>query len=139
MAKSAIIFLFLPFSLMILHSCNKDSDQNLADPLIGTWVFNDYDPELNQYYFSASDTFDPEKQGYTFQENNKAIIRMNAGFCGTPPIVYDNYPGNWHYENDSSLFIESTFWGTQDIEGPFIYIKMEIAYLDGDELIVTIE
>ena len=37
--------------------------------------------------------------------------RANSGWCGTPPISYTNYPGNWTQFPDNTYFIETEFWG----------------------------
>ena len=38
------------------------------------------------------------------------IERKNIGWCGTPPITYGNYDGNWQ-EQESILNINTSYWG----------------------------
>lgn len=106
--KSAIIL--LSFFVFILTSCQKESItvKPESTDLIGTWI--------NPQYSETEITFDrstdlPEKNyGITLMSEGKLIERKNIGWCGTPPISYSDYEGNWT-ENDSIIQINVGYWG----------------------------
>lgn len=106
--KSAIIL--LSFFVFILTSCQKESItvKPESTDLIGTWI--------NPQYSETEITFDrstdlPEKNyGINLMSEGKLIERKNIGWCGTPPISYSDYEGNWS-ENDSIIQINVGYWG----------------------------
>lgn len=40
----------------------------------------------------------------------KFIERKNSGWCGTPPVSYSDFEGNWSI-NDSLLNVSVAYWG----------------------------
>ena len=73
---------------------------------------------------------DQDKYGLIIEPSGKFTERKNSGWCGTPPITYANFDGNWEYSIDSLLNIEVEYWG-----GMTNY-KMEILSIKDDELVV---
>lgn len=53
-----------------------------------------------------------EGPGINFLTNGSLIMRMNAAWCGTPPITYTNYSGTYTM-SDSILSISAGYWGGQ--------------------------
>lgn len=47
---------------------------------------------------------------FGFKENGEFTERKNAGWCGTPPISYADFDGNWTI-NDSIVEINVEYWG----------------------------
>jgi hypothetical protein len=87
MKKIGIILLLM---MVTLVSCSKDDDENVVNPLIGTW----------EYSFTT-DTDDGSalfKEGYTFNANNTGVMSLTYYFDGVPEIVTDNF--TWSVNNN---------------------------------------
>ena len=95
--KRALFFI----SLFLLISCEKESPLPEAlgenGGIVGTWVEN---VDVSQAVvddgvtrLSRSDDLDEHSYGFTILEDGTFIERKNAGWCGTPPIFYDNFSG----------------------------------------------
>jgi hypothetical protein len=48
---------------------------------------------------------------YRFNSDGTLIERKNSGWCGTPPISYADYSGNWTILNDTLIQISVGYWG----------------------------
>jgi len=108
MKISGLIFVFsLP---ILLLSCDKDPlyIDDIAGELVGCWIDQDYSDTLftlSRASYIPEDTF-----GWTFNESGTLVNRGNSGCCGTPPIAYADYEGEW-FQEDSIINIEVAFWG----------------------------
>lgn len=128
-----LLFLFLPF---IMLSCEKDEPEmaNLGENtgIVGIWVENqDESPgEDGATHFIRLDDFEEDQYGFWFREDGYFRERKNAGWCGTPPIYYDNFDGSWAPLNDTLIDITVAYWG-----GTMTY-QMWIVSLEGDRLSV---
>jgi len=115
---------------ILLASCSQptDSDANDHKPgnLYGTWVFARY--EENDTVLRKSAELDDDKYGLIIRRKGKLTERKNSGPCGTPPIIYANYEGEWKRLSDSLLEIAVGYWGG------IISYRMEIVSLSHDEL-----
>jgi hypothetical protein len=128
-----LCLLFIPIFFL---ACEKDTLEVEAlgenASIIGTWVEQD-DLSLPQEedgisLFSRSEDLDPDHYGFIFQNNGSFTERKNSGWCGTPPIAYDNFEGTWEPLSDTLLDITVAYWG-----GTLTY-QMHIVSLEGDEL-----
>lgn len=127
-----IILLLVTFISVV--SCNseeilpaeKGEIYNENNPLLGYWVAGDYKEDIRT--FTRANEFDPEKAGFAFFENGKLVERGNSGWCGTPPVSYTNYEGQWSVDEDNYLILNSTYWGGERT------IAFEIAALDKNTL-----
>ena len=63
----------------------------------------------------------------SFNADNTLIERKNASGCGTPPVTYGDYNGNWS-EQDSIVHIQVGFWGGQ------AHLEWEIIAIDDQQL-----
>ncbi len=128
-----ILYLLIP---LLMVACEKDSldvdalGENIS--IIGTWV-EVYDISLpleedGISRFSRSEDFDPDRYGFTFHDNGSFTERKNAGWCGTPPIAYDNFEGTWKPLSDTLIDITVAYWG-----GTLSY-QMQIVAMEGDNL-----
>ena len=125
-----------PFILVLalFFSCENDLTimnmealgSNVA--IVGTWVENEYKGDT--LYLDRSGALDKEKYGFTIHEDGTFTEHKNAGWCGTPPITYDNFGGTWEAVSDSLLDIFVAYWG-----GVMTY-QMRIVYLDAEELAI---
>ena len=87
MKKIGIILLLM---MVTLVSCSKDDDENVVNPLIGTW--------------ENSLTYDGVifKNVYTFNANNTGVLSIIVSFQGEDPETYtENF--NWSINNNNNL------------------------------------
>ena len=108
-----IIFFFSILLTINVSSCKQNEDfidpQNL---LIGTWVYKDYvQIDSTQYaiVYERKAKFDDNNSGISFKVNSQLIERKNVGWCGTPPISYGEYGGNF-YLKDKVITTNSDSW-----------------------------
>lgn len=115
---------------LLLTACEKES--MLTDALgentgiVGTWIANGYEDDVT--LLLRADELDHAKYGFTIREDGSFIERKNEGWCGTPPISYDNFEGTWEALSDSLLDITVAYWG-----GTITY-QMRILALTAKEL-----
>lgn len=131
--KNLLLLLTLAFALCSCHSENiqpaeKGGILNEEDPLQGYWIAGDYLEETTIY--NRAGKFDPDKGGFAFFENGKLIERSNSGWCGTPPISYAEYEGNWTVNEENLLVLNSTYWGGEHI------VTYEIISVDENKLVL---
>ena len=122
-----VVFLMV---LVLMVSCEQESMELDAlgsnASIIGTWIEDEYKGDT--LYLQRHGAFDMEKYGFTINDDGTFIERKNSGWCGTPPIAYDNFEGNWEAVSDSLLDITVAYWG-----GMMTY-QIRIIYLDAEEL-----
>ena len=102
------IVLFL-ISVMILLSCDDVPTTYSENKYLGTWIFDSADSNIT--HLIRSTEFDNDKYGFSILEGNIFVERKNSGWCGTPPISYNNYTGEWENKNESTLKIQVGYWG----------------------------
>ena len=106
-----LIWLILPICIITLQ-CEKDNLESKQYDFTGTWEFENSVGEIN--HFKLTTEFG-DKYGFTIYENGRFIEHKNAGWCGTPPIAYADFEGNWTQQSDSILKINVDFWGGEEI------------------------
>jgi len=115
---------------VLLISCEKEPLESDAlgenEGIVGTWIENGYEDEIT--LLLRAEELDQSKYGFTIKEDGRFIERKNAGWCGTPPISYDNFEGTWEALSDSLLDITVAYWG-----GTMTY-QMRIVALTAEEL-----
>ena len=95
-----------------LASCAKD--EIIIDPdnlLIGNWNYYDYNGDA--LLFERSNGF-VDDHCYKFLPEGSMTERKNSGWCGTPPISYEDYPGTWSVINDTLVEVSVGYWGGTD-------------------------
>lgn len=105
-----IFFILIVFVALI--SCTKETFELDAKSslVVGKWE--------NQSYKNDTITFTKaqEKKEYEyliqFKTDGSLVERKNAGWCGTPPIAYADYDGNWEMK-DSIIKVSVSYWGGQ--------------------------
>ena len=122
--------LLLMLLVLVSISCEKELvdtealGENVA--IMGTWIENGYEEDLT--LLKRGDQLDPSKYGFTLEENGSFIERKNSGWCGTPPIAYENFEGSWVALSDSLIEITVAYWG-----GTMTY-QMRVVSLGTEEL-----
>ena len=127
-----IVFLLV---LMLLASCEASKDQveylgHNAD-IIGSWEEVSRKDTIS--VFHRVNDLEIEEYGFTINEDGTFLERKNSGWCGTPPIVYSVYEGEWKVVSDSVLEITVGFWG-----GVMVY-NMHILSITFDSLRISYE
>jgi hypothetical protein len=108
--KNEIIYSLVIPAILCLTSCTDNPvNKNISDNLEGTWVYRSYENDV--YTMEKSFQLEKDNSGIVILGNRKLIERKNVGFCGTPPVVYDNYEGNWESISDKVLRINVEYWG----------------------------
>jgi len=106
-----LIWLILLICIIALQ-CEKDNLKSKLYDFTGTWEFENSVGEVNHYIRTLE--FGDE-YGFTIFENGSFVEHKNAGWCGTPPITYADFEGNWTQQSDSILRINVDFWGGEEI------------------------
>jgi hypothetical protein len=116
--------------VVLLVSCEKSPQDAEAlgenADIIGTWVEEGKTEEMT--LLARAENLDQPNYGFTIQEDGTFLERKNAGWCGTPPITYGNFEGNWVALSDSLLEITVGYWG-----GTMTY-QMRIVFLEQEHL-----
>jgi hypothetical protein len=105
-----INILLLLASIIILNACKQNTEPPIdeSNKLLGTWINPVYVDTL--YRFERTTALQDTAYGFSIQSDKVFIERKNSGWCGTPPITYENYKGTWS-ESDSVLSITVGYWG----------------------------
>lgn len=101
--------LILPIILILISCTDNLVNESMPDNLEGTWVYRSYQEDV--YTMEKSINLENDNSGLIILGNGKLIERKNIGFCGTPPVVYDNYQGNWESLSDTKLTVVVGYWG----------------------------
>jgi hypothetical protein len=119
-----LIFLGIIFTALsqILCSCSKEDaiipPHQYEKAILGYWNFEDANTEHTIYKHAEDFSNTP---GFKFLEDGRIIDRKNIGFCGTPPITYQNYTGTWEFIDENTIQVVSHDW-TGEVKFK-IYIK----------------
>jgi hypothetical protein len=96
--------------ILILISCSDNPvNDSIPGNLEGTWVYRSYQEDV--YTMEKSFNLENDNSGLVILGNGSFVERKNIGFCGTPPVVYDNYQGNWKSLSDTKLKVTVGYWG----------------------------
>jgi hypothetical protein len=126
-------FLWL-IALILLVSCEKENLDTEAlgknADIVGVWIEEQpVDFTSNDYTLMVpSEELDPGRYGFIIGEDGSFVERKNGGWCGTPPIFYDNFEGTWEALSDSLLSVTVGYWG-----GTMSY-QIRIVSLDEEQL-----
>jgi hypothetical protein len=108
MKRNAQIFFLL--SLVII-SCKKDEIRIDPENLLpGIWNYSGYQDNVS-IFTRSKELID--NHGYSFFKDRTLIERKNAGWCGTPPIMYADFDGIWSQVNDTLIKVNVGYWGGQ--------------------------
>ena len=76
--------------------------------LIGNWVSPEYNDTI--VTFKRSDQLIEQKYGLAIMDEGNLMERKNAGWCGTPPIFFADFEGEWT-NSGSDIYINVAYWG----------------------------
>ncbi|WP_272150984.1 hypothetical protein [Tenacibaculum aiptasiae] len=123
MKKLILLTLFIMFS-----SCEKN-DKVIIDSdnlLLGSWTNAVNNPDIETTTFERVNKLPQEKDGVSFQKDG-TFIKRTSGWCGTPPLIFNNIEGNFILNND---IIKVTF---QEVQANF---NWKIISLDEKKLVI---
>lgn len=113
-------------SVVFLASCAEmyEPSEMLGEneEIVGTWVEESLEDQVTT--LKRAEELAQDQYGFIIREDGTFTERKNAGWCGTPPISYDNFEGTWEALSDSLLDITVGYWG-----GTITY-QMRIVSLD---------
>lgn len=101
--------------VLIIFSCNKSNDEighaylPPDHPLIGYWIGSEMEEDI--YVYTKAEEFVQDTYGLAFFSDSRYLENKNAGFCGTPPVVYKIFDGTWEQLSDSLYDIHVGYWG----------------------------
>lgn len=132
--KNLLVLLFI--SVLFVGCNNEGVTPNLSnlegqEDLIGIWEYDAYEQINDTSYaqiYRKVNKIASDQAGITFKQTGAFISKQNAGWCGTPPISYADYEGNFQVEDKNSIKINSTYWG-----GKMSY-KVEVLELSNRKL-----
>jgi len=110
-----------------LVSCNKDDtsiDEN--NLLLGSWINPQY--ENNKTTFKRAKSLKEDGYGISFLAKD-VFIERHSGWCGTPPLIFDDFTGLWN-KNQNKLSININN-GIGTVER-----KWKIILLDNETLVI---
>lgn len=126
------IYLLTMVLVLLTFGCKQSSEPDIKvdenNLILGYWVNPEYNNSGDIVSFSRADDFNQE-YGFVFKSNLDFIERKNAGWCGTPPISYDNFDGDFEL-TDKTLKINVSYWGGK------AYYQWEIISLDNKKLTI---
>ncbi|KEO72380.1 hypothetical protein EL17_16675 [Anditalea andensis] len=86
----------------------NENELKFDHELIGAWSNIEY----NELGMTMSKVNNLEKNiyGYVFNTNGTMVARMNSGWCGTPPIITQDYEGTWKIGEDEKILVSVGDW-----------------------------
>jgi len=93
-------------------------EQNLNlegfENIIGCWTNPMYANNVDGksiVFYERTNALPDNSGGIEFLKNGTLLERKNAGWCGTPPITYDNFSGKWEIQSNGEIKIKVAYWG----------------------------
>ncbi len=124
--KKLLVLCILSISL---SACNK---VDFSLPIEGHWTLESYTE--NGATFKRTDALPSKEYGFSFLNNGIFLENKNAGWCGTPPITYGVFEGNWIYLSENLIDIDTESWcGPQEMEFVILALtneslRIEVSY-----------
>lgn len=105
--KARIFILYISI-FYAFTGCEKAEFNTNNNDLTGFWI----KPQVNDTLvsFEKANKFSENEYGILFKADGKLIERKNSGWCGTPPVSYADFDGNWE-ELNTIISINVDYWG----------------------------
>ncbi|WOD44211.1 hypothetical protein [Hwangdonia lutea] len=119
-----------------MFACDSN-DNVIPDPdnlLIGSWVEPNYSEE--QTVFKRAAALPDNGPGIMFKANG-GFVERSSGWCGTPPLVYSDYNGNWVLENTLVTIAQEFYpinyaWRIVSVSETELIVKRELTEQEKD-------
>jgi hypothetical protein len=113
---------------------NKETDTNTNNLLLGTWVEPSYDGEKTTYKRSVS--LQENEYGISFL-NNGVLIERTSGWCGTPPLSFNDVEGSYAIKNsvieiDLGYYPGDTHWKILSVSEDVLQVTLELTEQEKD-------
>lgn len=117
--------------LVLVSACNKDEDLAAVDGLpelfFGAWVEPAYEDSV--MILTRSLFLKEDSPGFVFKRDGGFIQRTVAGWCATPPVVYENYHGVWEKVDENTYQINIDFWGNEALSYTWELVSVDAGKL----------
>jgi hypothetical protein len=122
--------ILLALCLFALIACEENTDPVIddSDLLIGYWTNPVGIDTLLKYERAVG--LKEDAYSFGFKGGHTFVERKNAGWCGTPPVTFDDYQGTWA-RHDSLIDIDVPYWGGT------AHYQWKIISLDNSSLTIT--
>lgn len=130
--KINLLFLLILFMV----SCHENDEgvpvsENL---LIGSWADPAYEDE--KIIFKRAASLPDENYGVSFKANSDFIER-SSGWCGTPPLVFSDYEGNWSLKDSIISITQQQYpnnyaWRIVSLTESKLIVKRELTEQEED-------
>ena len=122
----------LPLALIVLAAllisgCKKSDTQPdyQNESLVEVWINPQYNDSIIEFDRAA---FLPvNNYGLSLKADNSVVERKNKTWCGTPPVAYGDFAGNWS-EQDDIVDMEVDFWGGRT------HFRWQVLSIDNNQL-----
>ncbi len=130
-------FLLLYFFLLSIVSCtSNDAEIPISDDLlIGSWVEPIYDGETTT--FKRALALPENDYGISFNLNG-VLVERSSGWCGTPPLSFFDYTGQWQLEDSlilitqEHLYPNNYAWRIISLTKTELVVKRELTEQEND-------
>ena len=123
-----IVLLFLSFSFVSCTYSEEKIDASDIDNLIGAWVNPEYNGNIIS--FEKTTSLIANDYGISFQAEN-VFIERHSGFCGTPPLSFQDDIGTWEVKEGSvSINIDMGFNGIETKQWKIILLQENVLKLE---------
>lgn len=108
-------FRFVLWAMVLLFlsvSCNKSGeDPALPDghPLLGFWVSQSWEDDV--YVMARAPHFASDRYGFAIFPDSRFLEHKNGTGCGTPPVFYQVYDGDWKFISENLYEVTTGYWG----------------------------
>lgn len=111
--------------ILAISACNEEAaNRPSEDLIIGNWSHIEYQDSI--ITLERVSKLPEDEYGISFHEKGELTEWKNSGWCGTPPISYGQFTGNWELKNDSVVSIEAEYWGgTMIMEWKIVHIDQQ--------------
>ena len=102
--------LFIMILAGIFSACEKNLvNDPLEEMIIGNW--SEMQSHDTIHTLKKFNSLPDDDYAIAFMQSGQLKENKNSGWCGTPPVSYSEIDGSWEIQDDSTVFIESSYWG----------------------------
>jgi hypothetical protein len=116
--------ILLCMAVTLFAACSKKEGN--AEGINEVWVLERY--ENDRVIYKPAADLEADKPGFIFYNNGSLADRKILGWCATPPVVYENYKGQWQLTG-GIYNISSAYWGGTE------NYRLEIISRNGNEIV----
>lgn len=104
--------ILLAFLGLFVFSCTNSvletEEPTSSNLLEGYWINGELADTI--YAYQRADSLSGNQYCFGLETNGVFVENKNAGWCGTPPVYYQRFTGEWSL-NDSILTVSVPYWG----------------------------